>query len=131
MSTANDIIAAAQSQIGVLKDTSNSIDAQIDAIKTSGPDGPLSAQQLSEINSLRAAQKQVLLSIEKLALVTLAALDNSQEIAQLTASLATVAKGLQDQASKIANFGNIAQSITPSASDVAALVTQIKALAKG
>ncbi len=128
MASANDIIAAAQAQMTALKNTSDAIDTQIDAIKNSGPDGPLSSQQLNEINSLKASQGQVLLSVEKLALVTLATLDNSGEIAELTTSLATVAKALQDQASKIASFGNIAQSISASASSISQLATNIKTL---
>ena len=129
MPNANDIFAAAQTQITSLQNTSSSIDTQIDAIKSSGLDGPLSAEQLSQISSLKLSQKQLLLSIEKLALVTLAALDSSDDIAQLIISLGTVTKGLQDQASKISNFGNIAKSISSSASGVSQLVTQLKSLA--
>ncbi len=131
MPTASDIVSAAKTQINALEATSDAIDTQIDAIKNSGLDGPLSVQQLSQIDSLRVTQKQVVLGIEKLGLATLAALDNSEEIAQLTSSLSTVTQGLQGQVSKIASMDKIAQSISSSASDIAQLVTQIKALSEG
>lgn len=130
MPTENEIIAAAQKQISALECTSDTIDDQIDAIKNAGPDGPLSPQQLNQIGALTATQKQILLGIEKLSLVTLVALDNSGEMADLTTSLATVAKGLHDQASKIANMGNIAQNIGSSANTIAQIATQIETLAK-
>lgn len=127
MAKADDIVTAADAQLANLESINDDLNAKVATIKNTGGK-PLTAQQKQDIGSLRDQQATIATAIAQLSGITLAALDKSDDIEEITAGLADVVADLKAKATQIATISTNAQNISKISKAISGLIPQIKSL---
>jgi hypothetical protein len=129
MSDFQQIVSNANTRLAQLQAMNSDIDGKIHSIIGAVPPGTsLSAQDVKTIQSLRASQNAILNSIQELALVTAAALDDSDAVSRLAASLATAIGALRAEIDVIAAISASCAQISAVCTGIDGIITDLKKL---
>lgn len=123
------VISTAQAEIANLQTINAGIDAEVNAIVASAQPGVgLTAEALARVQDLQQKQSIVLRNIQELALVSAAALDNSDTLKHITASLKTSVQGLKNAAAGIAAVSATCAQITAVCGGIDGVIAQLTSL---
>src|SRR4030095_7036447 len=124
------IVDSAEQQIANLETVEADIVARVSEIKEKKRKGKASSDDLKRLADLKAAHTSVLKAVEDLAVVTMKALDQSDELARIISVIAGVVTNLKGTAQRIARIGEIAEKIGNLLGGVSELSKNIAALKK-
>jgi uncharacterized coiled-coil DUF342 family protein len=125
-----EIVAAADRELARLQGIERRINAEINRIRDKEWTGPLSKADRNAIAQHRADMITTRATIEELAVVTLGALDRSDEVKRLVNSLAAVRADLNDRKASIEKFGETSNDIKNTLAGIRAIVDKLKGLAE-
>lgn len=120
--TFQEIVDQARSARAKLVAIVESIEARIRKIEDKEFERPLTQEERDQLAQLRRDMDKPMAAVEELGLITMAALDNSDEVRRLANTIADVRNGLDGNREHLAG---IAEGIT----DFAAVLAQTKTIA--
>jgi hypothetical protein len=126
--TFDEIVAAADQQITQLQATESALNGDIKAVKDIEFERPLNDGESAQLAQLRQAKASVLLAIEKVSLVTVVNLDQTDEVQQLLNAITDVRLTLETERDSINHVTATATAITKVLTGIAALQAKLAAL---
>jgi 16S rRNA U1498 N3-methylase RsmE len=123
------IVADAQPRMAQLKGMSADIDAQVhDIIAAAPPEEGLSKDDIAKIQALEKKQRDILTAHQQLALVCAAALDDSETLKHLAASLTSAVAILKAETAAIAAVSARCAEIGAVCTSIDGIIAKLTAL---
>jgi hypothetical protein len=129
MASFDEVLQNAQQQLSPLKDLDADLDRQIAEIRNKDVTKPFTDDEKQKLAQLREHKAANLAAIEKLALINVRALDNTDELTRIAAALDQVVGRLKASAAKLAAIGVDAKKIGDALTNLSGLAGKVKGLA--
>src|SRR5262245_40139420 len=126
--TFDDIVASANAQIASLQASEHALNAEINSIRDIGFKRPLTLEEREKLVALREAKLSVLSAIEKISLVTVDKLDQTDEVKAMLNAINASRLMLQTELDSIKHAAAVATSIANALTGIASLAAKLTAL---
>lgn len=130
MASHQEIFDNAQARIAELQEIEIQLERDVVAIQRKEFDHPLSADDNAQIDALRSGKAAVRQVMSELTVVTLEALDRSDDLQHLNTVVGDTVKNLKKTADRIARIGKAAEMITKVLGGVQKLGKQLEKLSE-
>lgn len=126
--TFDEIVKAADEQIARLQASERALNTEINAVRAVEWQRPLSADELGQLAQLRRAKASVLSAIEELSLLTVADLDQTDEVKRLLNAMLGIQLILKTELNDIKHTAAVAASIADAIQGIASLAAKLAAI---